>query len=294
MTTSKHLREDTDSADPYIFNNAEYEERRRVDQQSHALNTLLHDAPIHAPVSNLRGILEIGHGTGLMTTLLGRKFPQAKVYGIDPSLTPIGFHAKPDNVEYIQGRYEDLLESKDVRLQLASFDYIFVRMAVCWVVDWSSHIRRLMSLLKPGGWMELQDVSLATHFSNESVDPVDQDWLWARVVRDVCLASINASAGLHLQERMIEASLRDVKSICYPFCINQPLPDRPETEPIARYTKEFVPGVVFGLLDQYARERYSKREIQEMKDSSMETAFSDGLSRPVYWKFHVCIGKKAE
>ena len=150
MATSKHLRDETRQGDPYIFNNAANEERIRVDEQSVALNILMHDEPIHAPISNPSKILEIGYGTGLMCNLLGQRFPDAIIVGVDPSPPAAGFHDKLENVEFIQGKYEDLLAAGDPRLELASFDYVFVRMAMGWVTDWPSHISRTQSLLKPG------------------------------------------------------------------------------------------------------------------------------------------------
>ena len=290
MATSKYLREQTRQEDPYIFDNAQDRERQRVDEQSRALNILMHDNPIHCPVSNPLKILEIGYGTGLMCNLLAHKFPHARVYGIDPSPTPVGFREKPQNVEYIQAKYEDLLEVGDPPLEQASFDYIFVRMAVCWVTDWPSHITRIMSLLKPGAWAELQDVSLFVHFSGHTTDPVDKDWEWARVLREDCLGTIDCSSGLNLESRMKSSGFNDVKSVSYPFCLGKPWPEMPETQPIAEYSLKHVPPVCFGLLD---RTKYSAEEIQQMKDSMMEYAFSGKIDR-LHWKFHVCIGRKPE
>ena len=292
MATEKYLREDTRQVDPYIFDNAQSVERRRVDEQSRAINILIKQ-PIHAPITKPSRILELGYGTGLMCNLLASNFPEATVYGVDPSPPPVGFNKKLHNVEYIQGKYEDLLEVGDPRLPLASFDYIFVRMAVCWVTDWPAHISRIMSLLEPGGWAELQDISLATHFSGYSRDPIDKDWKWARVMKEDCLGAIDCSSGLNLESRMKSGGFTDVKSVPYPFCLGKPWPEMPETQPIAEYTSTHVPPVCFGLLDQYATGKYSVEEIQQMKDDIMETAFSRRIER-VHWKFHVCIGQKPE
>lgn len=291
MSTNKHLRNETGKEDPYIFNNAVNEERIRVDEQSVALNVLMHDKPIRAPISNPKRILELGYGTGLMCHLLGQTFPTTTIYGVDPSPPAEGFHDKLENVEYIQGKYEDLLEANDERLKLGSFDYIFVRMAVCWVKDWPAHMRNIKTLLKDGGWAELQDVSLARHFSPTQTDAVDEDWLWARVVRDLCLKNIDWASGLNLEARMNETGFSEVESIEYPFAMCRPLPSHPETELIAAYTSKYVPPVIFGLLDQYAKEMYSTEEIQGMKDSATNDAYS-GRIAGLHWKFHVCIGRK--
>lgn len=293
MATNTHLRDNTRKEDPYIFNNAVLEERKRVDEQSVALNVLMHDHPIHAPLSDPRKILEIGYGTGLMCNYLGGKFQKAMVYGIDPSPPAAGFHDKLQNVEYIQGKYEDLLTDGDPRLELASFDYVFVRMAICWVTDWPAHVRRIKSLLKPGGWVELQDANLGQYWSGTKPSPVDEDWLWARVVRDICFANIDWASGTNLESKMNETGFRDVKSVEYPFAVCYPFSDKPETQMIAEYTAKYVPQVVFGLLDQYARSKYSTDEVQQMKDHAKETAYS-GKIKECHFKFYACVGRKAE
>ncbi|KAF2720353.1 hypothetical protein K431DRAFT_304355 [Polychaeton citri CBS 116435] len=47
-------------------------------------------------------ILDIGCGTGIITTWLARQYPDAEVVGVDISAVP-GIHKKPPNVTYLQG-----------------------------------------------------------------------------------------------------------------------------------------------------------------------------------------------
>jgi methylase of polypeptide subunit release factors len=94
MATGRYLREQIRKEDPYIFDNAQNQERRRVDEQSRAVNILMQDESISAPISKPSWILELGYGTGLMCNLLARKCPEARVYGVDPSPTAVGFHEK--------------------------------------------------------------------------------------------------------------------------------------------------------------------------------------------------------
>ena len=141
--------------------------------------------------------------------------------------------------------------------------------------------------------MELQDASLCRHFPGMEPDPVDEDWLWAKVVRDVCLRNIDWAAGINLESSMNETGLGHVKSTEYQFALCYPVPNRPETQLISAYTAKYVPNVIFGLLDQYAREQYSADDIEKMKIAAQEDAYS-GKIEGLHWKFHVCIGKKDE
>ena len=138
----------------------------------------------------------------------------------------------------------------------------------------------------------MQEASIPIHFSGTDPRPVDAHWKWAQVLKTVCLRNADCASGMNLEPRMNACDFRDVKNVEYPFCVCNPWPDKPETKPIAEYTKTYVPNVLFGLLDQYAKEKYAAHEIQQMKDCATESAFSGKIDR-LHWKFNVCVGRKA-
>ena len=171
MASVSFLKDNDREADLYIFDSAKLGELRRLDEQSSCFSIVMHDKPIHAALGDPTKILEIGCGTGLMTCYLARKYPQAQVYGIDPSPVPTSFHEKPANVEYIQSKFEDVLHSGDEKLEKGSFDYVFCRMVLLVINDWPLHLARISTLLKPGGFVELQEASFMSFFSPSAPDP---------------------------------------------------------------------------------------------------------------------------
>lgn len=69
----------------YLHSTAEHD---RLNAQHHGIVELMHGKIIHAPVRNPRQVLDIGCGTGIVTSSLGVLFPSAEVIGIDLSPVP--------------------------------------------------------------------------------------------------------------------------------------------------------------------------------------------------------------
>jgi ubiquinone/menaquinone biosynthesis C-methylase UbiE len=100
--------------------------------------------------------LDVGCGSGIATLELAKCFPSAQVVGVD--LAPVvELESLPPNVSFIQGAFTDLVETGV--LQKNDFDYVFQRMLVMSVVDWQKHTNAAVRLLKPGGSLEMQDLS---------------------------------------------------------------------------------------------------------------------------------------
>jgi SAM-dependent methyltransferase len=139
----------------------------------------LYDAiPFTAPVSDMRMVYvlicrQIGCGTGVTTVTIARKFPEAEVIGVD--INPVSaIPDKPKNVTFIQGRVEDIMASvtsgqpfqgHDASFSSdtfgeASFDYVFARLLTCVISTWPELISTCVSLLRPGGWLEMQVSSI--------------------------------------------------------------------------------------------------------------------------------------
>ena len=111
---------------------------------------------------------QIGCGTGITTITIARRFPEAEVIGVDINPVP-AMPNTPSNVTFIQGRVEDIItrlnsdqqsEGQDAAFpshtfREASFDYIFARLLTCVISTWPELISACVSLLTPGGWLEM-------------------------------------------------------------------------------------------------------------------------------------------
>lgn len=168
-------------------------------------------------------------------------------------------------------------------------------MAICWVPrnDWPKHIARIKSLLKPGGWAELQDLSVYSFFLGDDPEPISNNWEWTQVLKEDVLGSIDASCGIHLETNMKNSGLTEIKTAVFPFPAGNALPGRPETQPLADHYGKIGPLVSLALLDKNATEKYGAEKVQELKEAAMEQGFS-GKIQGLHQRFYVCIGRKPD
>jgi ubiquinone/menaquinone biosynthesis C-methylase UbiE len=174
--------------------------------------------------------LDIGCGSGIATLELAKCFPSAQVVGVD--LAPVvELESLPPNVSFIQGAFTDLVETGVLKEN--DFDYVFQKMLVMSVVDWQKHTNAAVRLLKPGGSLEMQDLSW--HVYDRNGELIDVRYSHIRAIQSVSLEKgLDPFCGQHLAEYMREAGLPRVSCREYPFawaCWSE----RPETEFIAAH-----------------------------------------------------------
>lgn len=150
----------------------------------------------------------MGCGTGVITRHLGAMFPSAQVYGVD--LSPVPPHASsssppPANVRWVQGNIRDLM-LRDPRFAAGSVDYAFHRLLICGMRDWQGYVDDVASMLRPGGWAELQDVDYV--FYGADGERIDRDWGWVRIMRDLAEElGLDIECGSHMAGYMRKAGL---------------------------------------------------------------------------------------
>jgi len=124
----------------------------RLDLQHHlfrmTLDGSLHRAPLAKDIHN---VLDVGTGTGLWPIEFAAEYPSAKVIGTD--LSPVQPKFVPLNCRfYIENAEDDwTFEEK--------FDFIHGRMLVVGIKNWARFFDQSFRHLKPGGWIELQDLN---------------------------------------------------------------------------------------------------------------------------------------
>lgn len=290
MTESSFIKSAAADGDVYIFKSAQSEEHRRLEIQHNALEQLMFGKLVHAAVDKRpKRILDIGCGTGAATTRLAKEFPDAKVVGIDQAPVP-PMHTKPDNVEYVQGRFDDLASQGHEALQPGSFDLIFARALVLGVQDWKRHLAHCYELLAPGGYLECHEPSVFVHYSAASPDiPVDQHWKWPHRVHACALKNFNIDlrVGEKLSTLFPAAGLEDVQTRIYPFVL-YPWPEKPETQAQGEYFWEYAPKINRGAIEYYCQRDFGPEQIKEMQFESDQTAFKGdvvGMHNRVYVTF---------
>ncbi|KAK3345792.1 S-adenosyl-L-methionine-dependent methyltransferase [Lasiosphaeria hispida] len=115
-------------------------------------------APITAHPSK---ILDLGTGTGIWAIEVADMYPGAEVTGVD--LSPIQPEWTPPNVRFLVDDMEDTWLAGD------RFDFVHLRNVVPILKSPVAVLKNIFTNLKPGGWVELQDVDGKVHTDDASI-----------------------------------------------------------------------------------------------------------------------------
>ncbi|KAH0491828.1 hypothetical protein TgHK011_003236 [Trichoderma gracile] len=110
-------------------------------------------------------ILDLGTGTGLWAIEMGDKYPSAEVLGID--LSPIQPCWVPPNVKFVIDDVEAEWLNGD------NWDFVHLRNMIPVMKSPVALLKQAYDNMKPGGWVEIQDVDGDVHTDD---DTVPDDW----------------------------------------------------------------------------------------------------------------------
>ncbi|KAL8821791.1 MAG: hypothetical protein Q9191_007240 [Dirinaria sp. TL-2023a] len=259
----------------------------RLSDQALGLSELMHNNFIHAPLRSPSLLIDIGCGTGTVTCQLGSTYPAAQIYGID--LSPVPAHQKPSNVEYIQGDIRTLLDTDPRRLPPGTADFVFSRLLILGMTDWAGYIRGAASLLKPGGWLEVQDYNMDYYLLGEHCS---SSWGWVGALEAAAeKKGWDLRCGTNAKKYMQDAGLVDVQTKRYavPFGTWN-AGNAPETRRMgAHAAREYgvmywhaIPKMVAGL-------GFTDEQVQAWKWEAKRTLAQE-VGKEIY--FYVTVGRK--
>ncbi|KAI1372270.1 S-adenosyl-L-methionine-dependent methyltransferase [Hypoxylon crocopeplum] len=197
----------------YHFPNDDAEQER--EDMQHAMVMLMCDGKLHyAPLDNPQSVLDIGTGTGIWAIDMGDEYPEAEILGID--LSPIQPLWVPRNVQFLV----DNIEEEWVQPE-RSLDYIHARQMAPTIRDWPRIIAEAYKALKPGGWLEIQDLKCVVQCDNDTMLENDHCALYAATLAraldglDIhCIQSVESyprwlrEAGfIHVREVVLKAPI---------------------------------------------------------------------------------------
>ena len=102
-------------------------------------------------VENPKRILDVGCGTGSITTILGKRWSNAEIIGIDNSEAML----RRARTDYPDMNWVNQDASKDLT-HLGSFDVIFSNAVLQWIPDSRPVLKHLFEMLNPGGALAVQ------------------------------------------------------------------------------------------------------------------------------------------
>ncbi|KAL8636082.1 MAG: hypothetical protein Q9228_006485 [Teloschistes exilis] len=132
-------------------------EQQRMEFQYHALRLAFGNKLFFAPIGDKPAkILDIGTGTGIWAIDVAESLPDAQVIGTD--LNPVQPNWIPPNCSF------EVDDAEQVRTFPANhFDLVQNRIMNAFLEDWDRFFQQSFRHLKPGGWIECQERSVAVH-----------------------------------------------------------------------------------------------------------------------------------
>ncbi|KAK2008971.1 methyltransferase domain-containing protein [Colletotrichum eremochloae] len=147
----------------YLMPNDEPEQER--EDMKHAMCVNVMDGKLHcAPIKSPQKIIDIGTGTGIWAMDMGDEFPEAEVVGID--LSPIQPTWVPPNVRFIVDDAE-----AEWLWPANSVDFVHARHMCMAIKDWPRMLSQAHRSLRPGGWVELQELRFHLQCDDGTVPP---------------------------------------------------------------------------------------------------------------------------
>lgn len=222
-----------------------------------------------------------------MTHHLGQRYPAAQVYGIDLSPVPKTSGANPANVTYIQGDVRQLLHV-DPRLALGTADFVFNRLLVAGMTDWPGYVRDVASLLKPGGWAEMQDYVLKWQLHGQPCPPVP----WGEALsKAAAVKGWDMECGRNIKGYMQAAGLVDIQVREYRVPLGTwAVKERSETRRIGENLGREAGNIYWHAIPRMlAGVGYTEVEIQGFREEAMIDLTPQEGKEVV---FYVTIGRK--
>ncbi|KAF5619429.1 TAM domain protein [Fusarium sp. NRRL 25303] len=188
----------------YPLPNDEAEQNR--EDMLHAMMLEATDGRLfYAPVGeNPQRIADLGTGTGIWAIEIGEKYPSAEVLGLD--LSPIQPTWVPPNVKF----YVDDIE--DEWLNGDDFDFVHLRNMIPILKSPVTLLKQVYANMKPGAWVELQDVDGQVHTDDNSIP---DDWPLKRfteiILQAFALYETNAHAAVFGGQYLAEAGFVNIK-----------------------------------------------------------------------------------
>ncbi|OSS45178.1 hypothetical protein B5807_09373 [Epicoccum nigrum] len=306
----------TDAA--YVLPNDNIE-HQRLELQSRLLYRLMGSKVFHSPLdrSEIHKTLDIGCGTGAVTHEMASMFPDAQVLGADLSPVP-GVRQKLPNISYVQG---NIMELEDALFERNSFDLIFSRLLVLGMPNWKAYVERCVALAKPGGWVEMHDLSTKIqhilphissfeHFRPHSITineiansshPTDSYYspsafIWDSILNKLlALKDVDSYCGSNIGSLFTDAGLTDIhiKRYMFPFGTWDELTgeERGTADYMGTSWKEVLP-VLFKKAGENAGPEYAEDVVKAIRDVKKFYESYEG-GRNFLWMYVVC-GRKPE
>ena len=235
----------------------------------------------------MTSLLDLGCGSAVWTAAVAKKFPKTKVVGVD--ITPPANDFGLDNLTFVTASVEEPWDFASE--QNGGYDVISIRVLVSAIRDWPLLIRRCFDHLKPGGWIEIPDVTIGTY--SDTFDWRDESsplMRWYQCYRRGASAiGIDGFANQKRASCLATTQFAQISEKFFTCHLDEAAVTETKDKEIAKLTRQDM----FGLLDAVTKVMQERAEwdvlkvtsaaLQQLKEEARDDVIRHSRSRRYYW-----------
>jgi SAM-dependent methyltransferase len=233
--------------DAYLLPNDNIE-IKRLGIQHHVWRLTLNGKLYISPIPNeVQHVADIGTGAGQWAIEFADQYPSAQVLGTD--LSPIQPAWKPSNCTF-------LVENAEAKWNFdQKFDFVHSRMLLVGIHDWPKYFKQTWDNLKPGGWMEVQEVEYPICSADDNVQADSPLWKFSQhVLEAAAKIGIDTTIAKRFKELLVEQGFVNIRREPAKWAVGT-WPKGEKEKDVGRWTREntkqFVTPVALGLFTKH-------------------------------------------
>ena len=180
-------------------------EIKRLGIQHHVWRLTLNGKLCISPIPNdVQDVVDIGTGAGQWAIEFADSHPTAHVIGTD--LSPIQPAWRPQNCTFLVQNAETEWEFD------RKFDFVHSRMLLLGIHDWPNYFKQAWDNLKPGGWVEVQEVEYPIRSADETNQTDSPLWKFLDYVRQsAAKGGIDTTVAPKFKDLLLEQGFVNIK-----------------------------------------------------------------------------------
>ena len=191
----------SDRSMPYVIHSDE--ECERLELQARLSNIAGHLR--HLPIAGAHRVLDVGCGSGSMSRLIAKIFPDVEVVGVDVREQYVDFARARAREESLDNLTYQSADAFALPFQDANFDLVWSKYLLQWLREPKTALAEFKRVTKPGGHVVSCDYAgfMVEHY------PIDPEL--ERKVREVTSLLVDVNIGRKVPAYMIALGFRNVQ-----------------------------------------------------------------------------------
>ena len=235
-------------------------------------------------------VIDIGCGTGIWAIAFATEHPDSSVLGLDITLPQP--KSVPQNCSFTVADAEG-----DWSFAKEPFDLIYGRMLINSIRDWPRFLKRCLQHLKPGGWLELNDVA-HRFFAEDGCGEADSPMLkWWRVVFQQSSTSngIDIDDSYRHAQQMRDAGFIDVRERVFKWPVGSARANTKEEKAIGdllyQNLQVLIEGVTTIAIQHGHLGELNAQQAQAQADEAKRDVVENADKHGYYMHFATYIGQ---